>query len=137
MLYTKYTSALEAQKKLQAGINKLNAAVSVTLGAKGRLALIQRLMQPAFTTKDGVTVAREFILPDQEEQAGVDIVKYAAKKTADQAGDGTTATIILANAIINEGLKAIEAGENPIEMVDKIREGTIKVIEYINQILRH
>ena len=131
MIYTKYTSATEAQKKLQAGINKLNAAVSVTLGAKGRLALIQRLMQPAFTTKDGVTVAREFILPDQEEQAGVDIVKYAAKKTADQAGDGTTATIILANAIINEGLKAIEAGENPVEMVEKIREGTAKVIEYI------
>lgn len=131
MLHTKYSSGLEAQKKLQAGINKLEKAVSVTLGAKGRLAVIQRIVQPPFSTKDGVTVASEFILQDAEEQAGVIMVREASKKTAQQAGDGTTATVILTNAIINEGIKAIESGENAVDVVKKIELATKEVVKYI------
>lgn len=131
MLYTKYTSGLEAQKKLQKGINALEQAVSVTLGAKGRLAIFQRLMQPPISTKDGVTVAKIFTLEDQEEQAGVIMVREAAEKTAQQAGDGTTCTVILANAIVNEGIKAIETGESAVEVVKKIQYATKDAVEYI------
>src|ERR1017187_2473255 len=131
MLYTKHTFAGDAQNKLQQGINLLCQAVGVTLGPKGQLVCINRFGQPPFTTKDGKTVAQEFTLEDIELQAGVLLCRGAANKTCDQAGDGTTATIILTNALVNEGLKAIVAGGNAVAIVAGIKKACALVVEHI------
>lgn len=134
MLYTKFMSGLDAQKKLQAGINKLENAVGITLGAKGRLMVLGNLfpMNP-HTTKDGVKGARFMALQDSEEQAGLELARGAAEKTVMQAGDGTTATIILTNAIVNEGIKAIEAGGNAVAIADGIKKSIKLVVDYIKK----
>src|SRR6516164_6078738 len=105
----------EAREAMRRGVAKLARAVKVTLGPKGRNVIIQKSFGSPTVTKDGVTVAKEIELPDHYENMGARMVKEVASKTSDVAGDGTTAAV-LAEAIFNEGLKAVVAGTNPMLM---------------------
>jgi chaperonin GroEL len=106
----------EARDAMKRGIAKLAKAVKVTLGPKGRNVIIQKSFGSPTVTKDGVTVAKEIQLPDHYENMGASMVKEVASKTSDVAGDGTTTATVLAEAIFNEGLKAVVAGTNPMLM---------------------
>jgi chaperonin GroEL len=106
----------EAREAMKRGIGKLARAVKVTLGPKGRNVIIQKSFGSPTVTKDGVTVAKEIQLPDHYENMGAAMVKEVASKTSDVAGDGTTTATVLAEAIFNEGLKAVVAGTNPMLM---------------------
>jgi chaperonin GroEL len=106
----------EAREAMKRGIGKLARAVKVTLGPKGRNVIIQKSFGSPTVTKDGVTVAKEIQLPDHYENMGASMVKEVASKTSDVAGDGTTTATVLAEAIFNEGLKAVVAGTNPMLM---------------------
>jgi chaperonin GroEL len=106
----------EAQEAMRRGVSKLARAVRVTLGPKGRNVILEKSFGSPTVTKDGVTVAREIELADKFEDMGARMVREVASKTSDVAGDGTTTATILAEAIYNEGLKAVVAGVSPIEM---------------------
>ena len=106
----------EAQESMRRGISKLAKAVRVTLGPRGRNVIIEKSFGSPTVTKDGVTVAREIELSDKFEDMGARMVREVASKTSDVAGDGTTTATIMAEAIYNEGLKAVVAGVSPIEM---------------------
>lgn len=106
----------EAQEAMRRGVSKLARAVRVTLGPKGRNVILEKSFGSPTVTKDGVTVAREIELSDKFEDMGAKMVKEVASKTSDVAGDGTTTATIMAEAIYNEGLKAVVAGVSPIEM---------------------
>src|SRR6202789_3146806 len=106
----------EARDAMKKGITKLARAVKVTLGPKGRNVIIQKSFGSPTVTKDGVTVAKEIELPDHYENMGAAMVKEVASKTSDVAGDGTTTATVMAEAIYNEGLKAVVAGVNPMLM---------------------
>ena len=106
----------EAREAMKRGIAKLARAVKVTLGPKGRNVIIQKSFGSPTVTKDGVTVAKEIELPDHYENMGASMVKEVASKTSDVAGDGTTTATVLAEAIFNEGLRAVVAGTNPMLM---------------------
>src|SRR5215210_7651501 len=106
----------EAREAMRRGVSKLARAVKVTLGPKGRNVIIQKSFGSPTVTKDGVTVAKEIQLPDHYENMGASMVKEVASKTSDVAGDGTTTATVLAEAIFNEGLKAVVAGTNPMLM---------------------
>jgi chaperonin GroEL len=106
----------EAREAMKKGIAKLAKAVKVTLGPKGRNVIIAKSFGSPTVTKDGVTVAKEIQLPDHYENMGASMVKEVASKTSDVAGDGTTTATVLAEAIFNEGLKAVVAGTNPMLM---------------------
>ena len=106
----------EAQEKMRIGVSKLARAVRVTLGPKGRNVILAKSFGSPTVTKDGVSVAREIELPDKFEDMGARMVKEVASKTSDIAGDGTTTATVLAEAIYNEGLRAVVAGVSPIEM---------------------
>jgi len=107
---------IEARNKLKKGVDILANAVKVTLGPRGRNVVIQKSFGSPQITKDGVTVAKEIELQDPVENLGAQMVKEVASKTSDTAGDGTTTATLLAQCIINEGLKSVEAGSNPIEL---------------------
>lgn len=107
---------VEAREKLKSGVNALADAVKTTLGPKGRNVILYDQMRGAHITKDGVSVARDISLEDQFENAGAQILKDVAVRTNDEAGDGTTTAIVLAQAIVNEGLKSLSSGYNPIRM---------------------
>ena len=98
----------EARQLLLSGVNQLADTVKVTLGAKGRNVIIERDYSQPHTTKDGVTVANEIELPDSVENMGASMVKEAASKAANETGDGTTTATVLAQAIIQEGLKVLD-----------------------------
>jgi chaperonin GroEL len=117
----------EAREAMKRGITKLARAVKVTLGPKGRNVIIQKSFGSPTVTKDGVTVAKEIQLPDHYENMGASMVKEVASKTSDVAGDGTTTATVLAEAIFNEGLKAVVAGTNPMLM----KRGMEKAVEEI------
>ncbi|EDP4420910.1 TPA: chaperonin GroEL [Campylobacter jejuni] len=117
----------EARNKLYEGVKKLNDAVKVTMGPRGRNVLIQKSFGAPSITKDGVSVAKEVELKDSLENMGASLVREVASKTADQAGDGTTTATVLAHAIFKEGLKNITAGANPIE----VKRGMDKACEAI------
>ncbi|EAH4539939.1 TPA: chaperonin GroEL [Campylobacter jejuni] len=117
----------EARNKLYEGVKKLNDAVKVTMGPRGRNVLIQKSFGAPSITKDGVSVAKEVELKDSLENMGASLVREVASKTADQAGDGTTTATVLAHAIFKEGLRNITAGANPIE----IKRGMDKACEAI------
>jgi len=117
----------EARKKLIDGINELTDAVATTLGPKGRNVALDRKWGAPNVVHDGVTVAKEIELDDPFKNMGAQLVKEAASKTADVAGDGTTTATILARAIVTEGIKMITAGSNPMVM----RRGVLKASEYI------
>ncbi|CAN5459842.1 chaperonin GroEL [soil metagenome] len=117
----------EAREAMKKGIAKLAKAVKVTLGPKGRNVIIQKSFGSPTVTKDGVTVAKEIQLPDHYENMGASMVKEVASKTSDVAGDGTTSATVLAEAIFNEGMKAVVAGTNPMLM----KRGIEKAVEDI------
>ena len=106
----------EAQEAMRRGVGKLARAVKVTLGPKGRNVILEKSFGSPTVTKDGVTVAKEIELPDKFEDMGARMVKEVASRTSDNAGDGTTTATVMAEAIYNEGLKAVVSGVSPIEM---------------------
>ena len=117
----------EARSAMQRGVAKLARAVKVTLGPKGRNVIIQKSFGSPTVTKDGVTVAKEIELEDKYEDMGAKMVKEVASKTSDVAGDGTTTATVMAEAIYNEGLRAVVAGVNPMLM----KRGMDKAVEDI------
>jgi chaperonin GroEL len=112
----------EAREAIRRGVSKLARAVKVTLGPKGRNVILQKSFGSPTVTKDGVTVAKEIDLEDVYENMGARMVREVASKTSDVAGDGTTTATILAEAIFNEGLKAVVAGVNPLHMKQGIEK---------------
>src|SRR5262245_7055863 len=106
----------EARDAMRRGVQKLARAVKITLGPKGRNVILQKSFGSPTVTKDGVTVAKEIELEETYENMGAQMVKEVASKTSDVAGDGTTTATLLAEAIFNEGLKAVAAGVNPVQM---------------------
>ncbi len=119
----------EALKSILRGVKALAKGVIVTLGPKGRNVVINRGFGPPLSTKDGVTVAKEIALKDKFENMGVQLVKEAASKTADVAGDGTTTAIVLAEAIFSQGVKNVLAGANPMD----VKRGIEKAVDVICQ----
>ena len=112
----------EARDAMRRGVSKLARAVKVTLGPKGRNVILQKSFGSPTVTKDGVTVAKEIDLEDAYENIGSRMVREVATKTSDVAGDGTTTAIVLAEAIFNEGLRAVVAGVNPVQMKQGIEQ---------------
>ncbi len=106
----------EARHKLVAGVNILADAVKVTLGPKGRNVVLDKSFGAPTVTKDGVSVAKEIELSDKLENMGAQMVKEVASQASDVAGDGTTTATVLAQSIVNEGLKSVAAGMNPMDL---------------------
>ncbi|GAB4503335.1 MAG: chaperonin GroEL [Anaerolineales bacterium] len=123
----------DARRKLKNGINVVAEAVSATLGPKGRNVAVDRKFGSPTITHDGVSVAKEIELEDPFENMGAQLLKEAASKTNDIAGDGTTTSTVLAHAIVNEGLKALEAGYNPMLLKRGIELATDKVVEELRK----
>ena len=119
----------EARQAMQRGVTKLARAVKVTLGPRGRNVIIQKSFGSPTVTKDGVTVAKEIELEDKYENMGAQMVKEVASKTSDIAGDGTTTATVMAEAIYNEGLKAVVAGVNPMLMKRGMDKAVSDIIE--------
>ena len=122
-----------AREKLKAGVDKLASAVKVTLGPKGRNVVLDKGFGPPTITNDGVTIAKEIELEDKTENLGAEIVKEVAEKTNDAAGDGTTTAVLLAQAIVAEGLKNVTAGTNPLALKRGIEQGSKAVIEELKR----
>ncbi len=126
----------DARDRMLRGVNILADAVKVTLGPKGRNVVIDKSFGAPRITKDGVTVAKEIELSDKFENMGAQMVKEVASRTNDEAGDGTTTATVLAQAIIKEGLKAVAAGMNPMDLKRGIDLATTKVVEAIKAAAR-
>lgn len=122
---------IKAREELKNGVDALADAVKVTLGPKGRNVIIEKKFGAPHITKDGVTVAREVELEDPFQNMGAQLVKEVASKTGDQAGDGTTTATVLAQAIVNVGLKNVAAGANPMDLKRGIDKAVSKVVEGI------
>jgi chaperonin GroEL len=122
----------EAREAMRRGVAKLARAVKVTLGPKGRNVILQKSFGSPTVTKDGVTVAKEIDLEDVYENMGARMVREVASKTSDVAGDGTTTATVLAEAVFNEGLKAVVSGVNPVQM----KAGIEKAVEDISAKLK-
>ena len=122
----------EAREAMRRGVSKLARAVKVTLGPKGRNVILQKSFGSPTVTKDGVTVAKEIDLEDVYENMGARMVREVASKTSDVAGDGTTTATVLAEAVFNEGLKAVVSGINPVQM----KAGIEKAVEEISAKLK-
>lgn len=120
---------IKAREELKNGVDALADAVKVTLGPKGRNVIIEKKFGAPHITKDGVTVAREIELEDPFQNMGAQLVKEVASKTGDQAGDGTTTATVLAQAIVNVGLKNVAAGANPMDLKRGIDKAVAKVVE--------
>ena len=121
----------QAREELRAGVDALADAVKVTLGPKGRNVIIDKKFGAPHITKDGVTVAKEIELEDPFQNMGAQLVKEVASKTGDDAGDGTTTATVLAQAIVNVGLKNVTAGANPMDLKRGIDKAVAKVVEGI------
>ena len=124
----------EARIKLKSGVDQLTRAVATTLGPKGRNVALDRKWGAPSVVHDGVTVAKEIELKDEFENMGAQMVKEAASKTADVAGDGTTTATILAQAIVEEGIKQITAGANPMIIKKGIERGVKIVVDYLQEV---
>jgi chaperonin GroEL len=122
---------IKAREELKNGVDALADAVKVTLGPKGRNVIIEKKFGAPHITKDGVTVAREVELEDPFQNMGAQLVKEVASKTGDQAGDGTTTATVLAQAIVNVGLKNVAAGANPMDLKRGIDKAVSAVVEEI------
>jgi chaperonin GroEL len=122
----------EAREAMRKGVSKLARAVKVTLGPKGRNVIIQKSFGSPTVTKDGVTVAKEIELEDKYENMGARMVREVASKTSDTAGDGTTTATVLAEAIYNEGLKAVVAGTNPMLMKRGMDQAVAQIVNKLN-----
>jgi chaperonin GroEL len=123
----------EAREAIRRGVSKLARAVKVTLGPKGRNVILQKSFGSPTVTKDGVTVAKEIDLEDVYENMGARMVREVASKTSDVAGDGTTTATVLAEAIFNEGLKAVVAGCNPVQMKLGIEKAVSDISEKLTK----
>ncbi len=123
----------EARKALEAGVNQLADTVSVTLGPKGRNVVLAKSFGTPLITNDGVTIAKEITLEDPFEDMGAQIVKEVATKTNDVAGDGTTTATVLAQAMINEGMKNLAAGANPIVLRKGMKKACDAAVEAISE----
>src|SRR6187455_2627323 len=125
-----------ARNKIVVGVNVLADAVKVTLGPKGRNVVLERSYGAPTITKDGVSVAKEIELKDKFENMGAQMVKEVASKTSDVAGDGTTTATVLAQALIREGLKAVAAGMNPMDLkrgIDKAVSGAVEELRKLSK----
>ena len=123
----------DARNRMMAGINILANAVKVTLGPKGRNVVLEKSFGAPTVTKDGVSVAKEIELKDKFENMGAQMVKEVASKTSDVAGDGTTTATVLAQAMVREGLKAVAAGMNPMDL----KRGIDKAVEAVTAELKN
>jgi chaperonin GroEL len=119
----------DARHLLQAGVEQLAASVKSTLGPKGRYVILERITGSPEVTSDGVTIAREIHLRDQFENMGAQLVKEAAIKTNDTVGDGTTTAIVLADAIVRQGMTAIQSGGNPVLVKRGIDVAVARLVE--------
>ena len=126
----------EALKSLLRGVKTLAKAVIVTLGPKGRNVVIGKDFGSPSSTKDGVTVAKEIVLKDKYENMGAQLVKEAASKASDVAGDGTTTAIVLAEAIFSEGVKNVSAGANPMDLKRGIEKAVKAIEESLNRLAK-
>jgi chaperonin GroEL len=124
----------EARRKLVDGVNVLADAVKVTLGPKGRNVVLEKSYGAPTITKDGVSVAKQIELKDPFENMGAQMVKEVASQTSDVAGDGTTTATVLAQSILNEGLKAVAAGMNPMDLKRGIDKAVVAVVEQIRNL---
>ena len=122
---------IEARKALEAGVNQLADTVRVTIGPKGRNVVLDKSFGTPLITNDGVTIAKEIELEDPFENMGAQVVKEVATKTNDVAGDGTTTATVLAQAMINEGMKNLAAGANPIILRKGMKKATEAAVEAI------
>ena len=122
-----------ARHKIVAGVNVLADAVKVTLGPKGRNVVLERSFGAPTVTKDGVSVAKEIELKDKFENMGAQMVKEVASKTSDVAGDGTTTATVLAQAIVQEGMKFVAAGMNPMDLKRGIDKAVIALVEELKK----
>src|ERR1035437_10121525 len=119
---------VDARERMLRGVDKLANTVKVTLGPKGRNVILDKSFGKPRVTKDGVTVAKEVELQDKFENMGAQLVRAAAEKQNDEAGDGTTTVTVLAQAIVREGVKAVAAGLNPMDLkrgIDKAVEAVV------------
>jgi chaperonin GroEL len=123
----------EAREAIRRGVSKLARAVKVTLGPRGRNVILQKSFGSPTVTKDGVTVAKEIDLEDVYENIGARMVREVASKTSDVAGDGTTTATVMAEAIFNEGLKAVVAGVNPVQMKAGIEKAVSDITEKLHK----
>jgi chaperonin GroEL len=123
-----------ARGRMVAGVNVLANAVKVTLGPKGRNVVLDRSFGAPTVTKDGVSVAKEIELKDKFENMGAQMVKEVASKTSDVAGDGTTTATVLAQSIVNEGMKFVAAGMNPMDLKRGIDKAVVTIIEELKKI---
>ena len=125
------TFSEEARSALAGGVDKLANAVTATLGPSGRNVIIQQDMGNPISTKDGVTVAKAIELEDVEENIGAQLIKQASIKTADEAGDGTTTSTLLAQSILTEGLDRLEGGSNAVEIKKGIDEAVQDIVGFL------
>jgi chaperonin GroEL len=124
----------DARSRILKGVNTLANAVKVTLGPKGRNVVLEKSFGAPTITKDGVSVAKEIELADKYENIGAQIVKEAASKASDNAGDGTTTATVLAQAFIQEGLKAVAAGVNPMDLKRGIDKAVVSVVDELKKL---
>src|SRR5437667_11690884 len=124
----------DARQKLLAGVSKLARAVRSTLGPRGRSAVLDKGWGSPTVSKDRVTVAEDIELKDPFENMGAQLVKEAASKTSDIAGDGTTTATVLAEHIFREGLRAVAAGADPMALVRSIQKGVDQVVDQLHKI---
>ena len=124
----------DARKALESGVNTLADTVKITLGPKGRNVVLDKKFGAPLITNDGVTIAKEIELPDPFENMGAQLVKEVSTKTNDVAGDGTTTAVLLAQAIIREGLKNLAAGANPIILKKGIDNAVVAAVAQLKEI---
>ncbi|HUG87245.1 MAG TPA: chaperonin GroEL, partial [Actinomycetota bacterium] len=123
----------DARRALEAGVNKLADAVSITLGPKGRNVVLDKKWGAPTVTNDGVTIAKEVELEDPWENMGAQLAKEVATKTNDVAGDGTTTATVLARAMVRQGMKNVAAGANPMALKRGIEQAVASVVEHIEK----
>ena len=130
------TYAGDARQAMLRGVNRLADAVKITLGPKGRNVVLEKKFGSPLSTKDGVTVAKEIDLEDPKENMGAQLVREVASKTSDIAGDGTTTATVLAQAIFREGVKAVTAGGNPMDIKRGIDAAVETAVSQIQKLSR-
>ncbi|MGA8277316.1 MAG: TCP-1/cpn60 chaperonin family protein, partial [Rhodanobacteraceae bacterium] len=124
----------DSRAKMLRGVNILANAVKATLGPKGRNVVLEKSFGAPTITKDGVSVAKEIELADKFENMGAQMVKEVASKTSDVAGDGTTTATVLAQAMVREGLKAVAAGMNPMDLKRGIDQAVTAAVEQLKKL---
>ena len=124
----------EARKAIERGVNQLADTVKITLGPKGRNVVLDKKYGTPLITNDGVTIAKEIELEDPFENMGAQLIKEVSTKTNDVAGDGTTSATVLAQAMINEGLKNLAAGANPMTMKRGIQKATAEAVKAVKAV---